>query len=123
MTDSLPDPVAELATISSLVKLPSPLASRTTYRSMSSPGSEALMVAWPACETVNGRLTLAVDGSLGLSCRAVSVVTLGWLRPNPSATTPGRSRPALRVTSKLPVSAVAWTSTWSARAACRPPWW
>ena len=45
VTDSLPEAVADEATISSVVKLPSPLASRTTNRSMSSPGSEALMVA------------------------------------------------------------------------------
>ena len=45
--------------------------------------------------------TLAVAGSLGLSCWAVWVVTLGWLRPKPSAARPGRSRPASKVTSKL----------------------
>jgi hypothetical protein len=48
-------------------------------------------VACDACCTANVRFTLAVYGSSGLSCFAVSTVEVGWLRPKPSAFRPARS--------------------------------
>ena len=60
-------------------------------RSMSLAGRSTEIVASPAWVRVNDFLTLDVDGSFGSSWWAVSVVTVGWLRPNAAAASPGRS--------------------------------
>ena len=74
----------------------------TMNRSTSSEPTSTVNVAREACAIVTFSLTLAVDGSFGLSWWTTSSFTIGWLSPNASALKPARSMPALNVTSNAP---------------------